>query len=221
MAIDLNADVGKIIKDFFSGKKADPISQRGKKTLNENYKQAILKTILILCFLISISYGINIVSSNPIARDNSEFTSVEQINDALEMLENNLASGNIMLKKNKEIVSELINYFSDIEGSKNLFRILSVLAAENNLAVKNITKGNSEDITSPANYQKNSVLLEIDGIYANYIAFKIALLRQKPILTINSEKVKVITTSYGERKLSIKLEITDYSVDKKIYQDLL
>ncbi|MDX1949093.1 MAG: hypothetical protein SFT90_01170 [Rickettsiales bacterium] len=221
MAIDLNADVGKILKDFLSGKKSDPTTKRGKKTLNEHYRQAILKTIIILCFLISICYAINLISSNPIIRDNSEFTSSEQISNELATLENNLTLGQSMLKKNKEIVSELINHFSEIEGSKNLFRILSVLASENNLAVKNITKGNTEDISLPANHQKNSVFLEIDGIYANYISFKLALLEQKPVLTINSEKIEVTTTSYGERKLSIKLEITDYSVDKKIYKDLL
>ncbi len=222
MAIDLNADVGKIIKDFLSGKKADPASKRGsKKELNHFYKQALLKATLITCVTISFCYTVHMLSSEPVVREQSEFTSVPQLQEAMQTLENNLLSSRKMLASNKENVGQIINYYSDSEGSKNLFRVISSIASDKSLAVKSITKGNSEEFSKPAPYQKSKVIVEIDGIYGNYAEFKQELMRLKPILTINSEKIKVTTSSYGERGLSFTLEITDYSVDKKSYEELL
>lgn len=221
MALDLNADVGKIIKDFLSGKKADPRTKRGKKKLDENYKHAILKSILILCITTTICYVIHLYSQSPIARTKSEFVDSAQLRDALTTIEANINSAKAMLVNNKHAVSDIIGFFSDQQGSKNLFRTISTVASANSISLKNITKGNTEQISTPAPHEKTIVLLELEGAYVDYISFKEELLKQKPYLTINLEKVAVVQGSNGERRLSISLELLDFAVNKKTYEDLL
>ncbi len=221
MALDLNADIGKIIKDFLTGKKQDPRIKRGRKKLDENYKQAILKTILIICVTASICFAISLFSESPIERQKSEFVDSAQLKQALSTIENNIIAAKAMLVNNKNAVNDIIGFFSDLEGSKNLFRTISTVASANSIILKNITKGNTEEISKPAPHQKTIVLLELEGSYVDYISFKEELQKQKPYLTINSEKVSVQRGASGYGRLSIILELFDFSVDKKTYEELL
>lgn len=222
MAIDLNADVGKIIKDFLKGKKDN--ASKGDSGDSKNiqlYKDAIMKVVIILCITVCIVYGISIFSSNPVKRGESEFTDNEKLNHALTKLENDISSSREIFSNNKKEVKEILPEFSSLGDSKNLFKLVSNLATNNSLVIKNISKGVTNKINNPTRYIQSTVFLEIEGFYSNYINFKQQLAKNKSILRIDSEKIKLKKDKFGERSLSINIALSDFSVNKEGYEELL
>lgn len=219
MAIDLNADVGKIFKDLMSGKTSGGNSGDGKSP--NLYKEAILKVVITVCLIVILSYGINLLSSDPVKKDESEFTDNEKLMMALEKMEADITSSKSIFNSNKKKVKIILPEFSNYGDSKNLFKLISTLTTKNSLVIKNISKGVTNSINNPIRYIRNTVFLEIDGFYPNYIAFKEQLSKNKNILKIESEKIKLKKDKFGERSLNISLIISDFSIEKEGYEELL
>lgn len=223
MAIDLNADVGKIIKDFLNGNLKKESTQAGVRPSknSELYKNAILKTIIILCVVLTMSYGINTLTRSPIKKDVSEFKTNEELIIALQKIDENIKSGKDIFTNNKKKATRIIPDFSNQGDSKNLFNLISNLATDNSLIIRNINKGISNKINEPIRYIKNTVFLEIEGFYSNYILFKKQMMENKSILKIESEKITLKKDKFGERRLIINLIITDFAINKEGYEELL
>src|SRR5690606_25929369 len=102
-----------------------------------------------------------------------------------------------------------------------LFKLVSNIAAQNSLAIKNLSQGDMVETTLPARYQQTKIVLEAEGYYPNYIRFKKELFEKKAILKVESETVKLNVNSLGERKIQIFLSFTDYATNKDEYEKIL
>lgn len=228
MAIDLNADVGQIFKDLLGGGKGKKSAKSGankKSSADERsiggYKNAVLKTILIICLTAIVIWFINDKSMNPMQKEDSEFATNEQLQEALQTLKNNKKSAEKLLAKNTERATEILPEFSQIGDSKSLFNLITTLAESNNLVISDISQGKLMELKKPIQYFKNTVTLEIEGYYRNFVDFKRQLHAKKPILTVESEVISLKNTQYGDRKLKIQINLSDYSLETENYEKML
>lgn len=222
MAINFDADVGQIIKDFFNKKPSDNSSASAKPSkFNPLIKQAVLKLIIILSVAAILAWVINHISNSPVERAQSEFTTLQDLEMAVVKIEQDIASSRVLLQNNRKKVAELLPMFSNMEGSKSLFKLVSGLAASNSLVIKNLSQGETIETTSPSRFLQTKILLEAEATYASYLNFKQELHNQKPILSVEEETIKLKYTPEGERKIDIKLSFYDYSVDKREYEKVL
>jgi hypothetical protein len=222
VAINLDADVGQIIKGLFNKKPSESsTAKNGQSKFNPILKQAILKLVIIISIAAILGWVINYISNSPIERVQSEFTNLQDLEMAVVKIEQDIASSRVLLKNNRNKVADLLPMFSNVEGSKSLFKLISSLAAQNSLVIKNLSQGETVETTSPSRFLQTKIFLEAEATYASYLKFKQELQNQKPILSIEEETIKLKYTPEGERKIDIKLSFYDYSVDKREYEKVL
>lgn len=225
MSVNLDADIGQVIKNFLNkkGKKTDPKSGKVKTPsfAKIQYKQALIKSIIVICVAAVAAWGISFLTKSSVKRVQSEFTSLIQLDEAVAKIEQDIISSKDLLAKNSKKVEEILPMFSDIEGSKSLFKLVSNIAEANNLIIKNLSQGEIIETTSPAKYTQTNILLEIEGFYPNYMKFKNQLAAEKPMIRIESENVSLHISSTGERRIGVDLSFIDYSVQKQEYEKIL
>jgi len=223
MAIDFNADVGTILKQLFNKKEkaADGKTEKNKAGINPHYKQAGLKCTLILCITAILSWCISYLTDPSTNKVGSEFHSLTDIETAVVKIEQDIASSRNLLTLNRKKVEETLPMFSDMEGSKAVFKLISNVAAENNLVIKNLSQNGFVEVTTPANFGQTIISLEMEGHYPNYMKFKQEMAKEKPVLRIEAENIKLHLGKTGERRISIGLSFIDYSVQKNEYEDIL
>ena len=212
MAMNLNMDVGQLIKNFLN-KKGATQAVTGEKVESASiskvyYRQAAVKCVLVICTAAIIVWGINQLTTSS-GRVESEFTTLEEADAAVVKIEQDIASSRDLLDKNRKKVEEILPMFSDTEGSKSLFKLISNIAAQNNMVIKNLSQGEVTETTTPAKFMQTKILLEMEGFYPNYIRFKNELSKQREILRIESEDIKLNLGSSGERKININLNFID------------
>ncbi len=223
MAINLNMDVGQLIKGLMNKKNQAGSEKTPEKPSSLSagyYKQAGIKSVIVLCSAAIIIWGINYLTEAS-GRVESEFTTLEDIEAAVVKMEQDIVSSRELLGKNRKNVEEILPMFSDIEGSKSLFKLVSNIAEQNNLVIKNLSQGEVVETTAPSKFLQTKILLEIEGFYPNYIRFKNELVKQKPILRVESESIKLNVGLTGERKINISINFIDYSVNKQEYENVL
>jgi hypothetical protein len=225
MAVNLDADVGQIIRNFLNkkGKKTDPKTGKVESAsfATAYYKQAGVKCIIVFCITAILAWVISYVTKSSVVREQSEFASLSELEPAVVKIEQDIASSKDLLAKNSKKVEEIMPMFSDIEGSKSLFKLISVLAEKNNLIIKNLSQGEIIETTSPAKFLQTKILLEVEGFYPNYVKFLNELDQSKPLIRVGSEDLKLFVSAAGERKLNVTLDFIDYSVEKQEYEKVL
>lgn len=223
MAINLDMDVGQIFKNFLNkkGKSSESKKEAEKPSLSKAYyKQSGVKCILVICITAIISWGINYLTTSS-GRDESEFLTLDDVKAAVVKIEQDIASSRQLLEKNRKNVEEILPMFSDMEGSKTMFKLISNIAAQNGMVIKNLSQGTITETTTPAKFLQTNVLLEMEGFYPDYMNFKKELVKQKDILRIDSEVIKLTFGNNGERKINISVNFIDYSIEKQEYEKVL
>ena len=230
MAIDLNADVGQIIKDFLAGKHKKKSSQASADSsadsvfsskAKENYKNAVLKSVLIVCAAAIVIWLINQMTETPIKKDDSEFANTSQLKEAISQQELNIITTKNLYNSNKNQVSKILPEYSEMEGSKNLFNLVSQIAEKHTVPLNNIKKGVETPMMNPVKHTKTTIALQFNSSYPQYLNFKKELAAKKPILAVQSEQISLESDPYSQRSLNVTLILTDYSLDKDKYEKII
>jgi hypothetical protein len=225
MAVNLDADIGQIVKNFLNKKNKEAGANTGfggnLSFSQTQYKQAGIKCVIVICVTAILSWGIHMLTKSSVAREQSEFTSLSQLSAAVTKMGQDINSSRDLLDNNRKKVEEIIPMFSDTESSKSLFKLLSTLAEQNNLVIRNLSQGEVIETTSPAKFLQTKILLEIVGFYPNYIKFLKGLESAKPLIKVESEDLKLSIDDAGQRALQVSLSFIDYSVQKQEYEKIL
>lgn len=226
MAGKLDIDVGQLMKNLFSKKKSGLTGQgsggqSGNVISMEYYKKTAVKSVFMLCATFFISMGINYFTKTSSNRLESEYSTIEEIDTAVAEIEQNISTSTVLLSKNRKKVAEIMPLFSDIGGSKTLFKLISNIAASTNMTINNLSQGDAKEQTTKSDYFRSKVTLDMQGYFQGYLNFKQMLSDQKPLLRLDSETIKLLLTKEGERKIQVTLDLTDYSIDKGEYENAL
>ena len=218
MALDMNVDVGDLIKGLFS--KKEP--KEGASSGPNPYTKTIIAVVVTIILIASYIYFVYIPTQKDLKIKNEKISQIEMIKYEIDSLSNEIkvAQEQLVLAENEyKRRSKLFHSDKELE---DLYGQISLLAMQNKLMVTKIEKGvevpvfadgscdNSNNFVNgqeqpqlqKVGYYEFTVDLEISGNYNFYTGFRNGLAQLKKIININSESIVVLES--GESKGGVK-----------------
>ncbi|MDB2415284.1 hypothetical protein N9W34_05880 [Rickettsiales bacterium] len=246
MAIDLNADLGTIIKGLMNKAVA---SQGGgevginKSLLKGPYKEAIIigSVIVVVMTIYIFAVFIPIQTSNDNKR--KELADTIEMQGELDLMDSQIKMLNKKYNSSKKHYEKTLSHFSESKDVDSLYEAISELAVTHSLVVSDIKevakkaapvkkqkstknkkgkKGEKAKTPSPADeVEEINVDVTFNGRYGQYMKFRKDLATNKELLSIGSEIIEVGSNKEERGKISVKLTVTAYALNKKPYQKIL
>lgn len=223
MAIDMNVDVGELIKGLFSKKNDNP----GDNSQSNPY----LKIILIATFVIALIASYVLLYFLPTQKDlkikNYQISQVENLKFEIIELNNLIEKSKEQLTKAKADYNKLTNLFHTDKELEDLYRHISMLALRNNLMVSKIEKGGEQPIFEISSdqsefsdefdieqqkvaYYEFIVDFEISGNFNNYVKFRKGLAELKKIINLKNESIVVLESDERRGDVRVTSSIATY-----------
>lgn len=238
MAINLNQDMGALMKDLL-GKNNAGSSTAGASEGTFLKKISPFRNALVMFTLISAGtcayYKMYYLKTEQINQDKA--TEIARLNDLKTQtvqLEQKIATLKEKLNSSKEEYLESLSHFGNSEDLGALYQSISVLAEKYDLKVLNIkelpkpppppepldAKGKPIVQERPLTQVKEvKVGVELRGSYVQYIHFKEDLAVAEMLLKIDEEAVKVRKDDIGS--IYAELTLTTYAIDKRSFQNVI
>ncbi|MDA0781645.1 MAG: hypothetical protein PQ612_04640 [Rickettsiales bacterium] len=246
MAIDLNQDMGALIKSLM-GKNNGSSDSGAAASANASNEGSVADKIIpfrnvIIIFIIIIGSSVayyklhytKMVKTN--AEKAEEIERLNKLKTDTANLEKQITNMRNDLSASKEEYLESLSHFGNSEDLGELYQSISILAEKYGLKVLNIkettpppppaeplnSKGTKPAFQKKANItevKEIQVKVELKGPYVEYIRFKEDLAVAEMLLKINEETVKVKKDEVG--KVYSQLTLTTYAIDKKPFQKVI
>ena len=236
MALDMNVDVGALIKGLFSKKE----SKEGASSGPNPYAKTIMAVIVVIILIASYVYFVYIPTQKDLKIKNEKISQIEMIKYEIDSLSNEIkVAEEQLLIAEKEYERRTKLFHSDKE-LEDLYGQISLLAMQNKLMVTKIEKGvempvfadgscetnnnNYEDDNfvneeeqpqlQKVGYYEFTVDLEISGNYNFYTGFRNGLAQLKKIININSESIVVLESGESKGGVKVTSSISTYRLPK-------
>ena len=240
MAINMNADVGAMIKGLFS-KKA---SQGEAKAPQNPYVKTLISIVTVLILIASYIYFIYLPTQEELRIKNEKISQVEILRSEITVLSDRIVKAQADLDEAEEEYERRTTLFHTDKELEDLYGHISMLAMKNQLMVTKIEKGVEkpifEVITSETQssicgrslsdtenlddfnmqeeapqlkkvaYYEFLVTLEISGNYNNYTNFRNGLAKLKKIININRESIVVLESETRRGDVKVSSSIATY-----------
>jgi len=242
MALDMNIDVGSLVKGLFSKKDG----KKGVESAPNPYTKSILVVVAVFIFIALYVYLVYLPTQEDLRIKNKKIAQIESIKYEIDDLSANI----------EQIQKELIIAQAEYERRSTLFYTdkeledlygqISLLAMKNKLTITKIEKGIERPIFSEGNCSNNSidsedefldeeqffdeemegegmlqnvgyydfsVNLEITGNYTQFTNFRNGLAQLNKIVNINKETITVESESKGG-DVKVAMIIATYRLPK-------
>ena len=218
MAIDMNVDVGAMIKGLFSKK----TSQGEAKAPQNPYVKTLISIVTVLILIASYIYFIYVPTQEELRINNEKLSQIEILRSEVTVLENRIVKAQADLGEAEKEYERRTKLFHTDKELEDLYGHISMLAMKNQLMVTKIEKGvekpifdeaqssicdrnlsntnteNSDDFNMQEPTQLKKVAyyeflvdLEISGKYKNYTNYRNGLAELKKIINIMRESIVV------------------------------
>lgn len=248
MAIDLNADVGTIMKGLFggggkqdsgsSGASASKPAKDMPKFLQDPYRNIVISGVSIVLFIVAFIFLLYLpgIKSNEEKRE--EISRLNGMQEEIKNMQMQIKGLENAMAKSQDHYAELLAKFSNSEDLGELYQSISELALMYNLVVLNL-KEVPKQATPVAKVKKSKKgeavaapkpLVEVSGIkvdvelkgwYKNYIKFREELANNEELLTINLETIEVGGDKEDQGKITVKMQISTYAINKDPYLSIV
>lgn len=226
MAIDMNADIGDLLRNVFSSKKAT--GETTNRTTNE--QNPYLKLVLIGVFLMlsTVLYVMFIFlpAQDDIKIKQEQIAQIGQLKSEIQILNDEILIAQSKLDADTIEFEELTTLFHTDQELEDLYRHISTLALTHQLLVARLAKADEEPVFDTAvndqsdatnnndgktilkrvSFYKIRVMFEITGNYVRYTSFRRELAKLKKIVNIDDERITVLDS--GEQKGGVKVSAT-------------
>jgi Tfp pilus assembly protein PilO len=235
MAIDMNVDVGAMIKGLFSKK----TSQGGAKAPQNPYVKTLISIVTVLILIASYIYFIYLPTQEELRINNEKLSQIEILKSEVTVLENRIVKAQVDLDEAEKEYERRTKLFHTDKELEDLYGHISMLAMKNQLMVTKIEKGveqpifdeaqssicdrnlsnteNSDDFNMQESPQLKKVAyyeflvdLEISGNYKNYTNFRNGLAELKKIINIMRESVVVLESETRRGDVKVASSIATY-----------
>lgn len=239
MAIDMNVDVGEMIKGLFSKK----TSKGEVKTPQNPYVKILISIVTILILIASYIYFIYLPTQEELRINNEKLSQIEIIRSEVTLLENRIVKAQADLDEAEKEYERRTKLFHTDKELEDLYGHISMLAMKNQLMVTKIEKGveipifevntsetqsstcdgnlsntmNSDDFNMQESPQLQKVAyyeflvdLEISGNYKNYTNFRNGLAKLKKIINIMRESIVVLESETRRGDVRVSSSIATY-----------
>ena len=235
MAIDMNVDVGEMIKGLFSKK-----TSKGEVKAPQNpYAKILISIVTVLILIASYIYFIYLPTQEELRINNEKLSQIEIIRSEVTVLENRIVKAQADLDEAEKEYERRTKLFHTDKELEDLYGHISMLAMKNQLMVTKIEKGvenpifdetqssicdrnlSNADNTDDFNMQESPQLkkvayyeflvdLEISGNYNNYTNFRHGLAELKKIINIMRESVVVLESETRRGDVKVSSSIATY-----------
>ena len=237
MAINMNADVGAMIKGLFS-KKA---SQGEAKAPQNPYVKTLISIVTVLILIASYIYFIYLPTQEELRINNEKLSQIEILRSEITVLENRIVKAQSDLDEAEKEYERRTTLFHTGQEIEDLYGHISMLAIKNQLMVTKIEKGlekpifdeaqssicdrnlsntnteNSDDFNMQEPTQLKKVAyyeflvdLEISGKYKNYTNYRNGLAELKKIINIMRESIVVLESETRRGDVKVSSSIATY-----------
>ena len=235
MAIDMNVDVGAMIKGLFSKK----TSQGEAKAPQNPYVKTLISIVTVLILIASYIYFIYLPTQEELRINNEKISQIEILRSEITVLENRIVKAQADLDEAEKEYERRTTLFHTDKELEDLYGHISMLAMKNQLMVTKIEKGvenpifdetqssicdrnlsnaeNSDDFNMQESTQLKKVAyyeflvdLEISGNYNNYTNFRHGLAELKKIINIKRESVVVLESETRRGDVKVSSSIATY-----------
>ena len=230
MALDMNVDVGDLIKGLFSKKE----SKEGASSGPNPYTKTIIAVVVTIILIASYIYFVYIPTQKDLKIKNEKISQIEMIKYEIDSLSNEIkvAQEQLVLAENEyKRRSKLFHSDKELE---DLYGQISLLAMQNKLMVTKIEKGSEVPVFADGScdnsnnfvngqeqpqlqkvgYYEFTVDLEISGNYNFYTGFRNGLAQLKKIININSESIVVLESDESKGGVKVTSSISTYRLPK-------
>ena len=235
MAIDMNVDVGAMIKGLFSKK----TSQGEAKAPQNPYVKTLISIVTVLILIASYIYFIYLPTQEELRINNEKLSQIEILRSEVTVLEDRIVKAQADLDEAEKEYERRTKLFHTDKELEDLYGHISMLAMKNQLMVTKIEKGvenpifdeaqssicdrnlsnteNSDDFNMQESPQLKKVAyyeflvdLEISGNYKNYTNFRNGLAELKKIINIMRESVVVLESETRRGDVKVASSIATY-----------
>ena len=240
MAIDMNVDVGEMIKGLFSKK----TSQGEAKAPQNPYVKILISIVTVLILIASYIYFIYLPTQEELRINNEKLSQIEILRSEVTVLSDRIVKAKADLEESQKEYERRTTLFHTDKELEDLYGHISMLAMKNQLMVTKIEKGvenpvlevnisenqssicdgslsntmNADDFTmqeeSPqlkkVAYYEFLVDLEISGNYKNYTNFRNGLAKLKKIINIMRESIVVLESETRRGDVRVSSSIATY-----------
>ena len=230
MAIDMNVDVGALIKGLFSKKDINS----GDKGQSNPFIKVILVVVVVLILIFTYIFLHYLPTQDDLRIKNQKISQVSNLKIEIIELKSLIDKSILDLNIAEKDYQKLTNLFHTDKELEDLYRHISMLALRNNLMVSKIEKGgerpilemqadssqsidsnyefieNDSSIRSKVAYYEFVVNFEISGNYNNYVKFKKGLSELKKIINLKTESVIVLESETRRGEVRVISSIATY-----------
>ena len=235
MAIDMNVDVGEMIKGLFSKK----TSQGEAKAPQNPYVKTLISIVTVLILIASYIYFIYLPTQEELRIKNEKISQIEILRSEITVLSDRIVKAQADLDEAEKEYERRTTLFHTDKELEDLYGHISMLAMKNQLMVTKIEKGvenpifdetqssicdrnlsnaeNSDDFNMQESTQLKKVAyyeflvdLEISGNYNNYTNFRQGLAELKKIINIMRESVVVLESETRRGDVKVSSSIATY-----------
>jgi type IV pilus assembly protein PilO len=230
MAIDMNVDVGSLIKGLFSKKE----SKEGSPSAPNPHVKTLMAVVAVVIVIASYVYFVYIPTQKDLKIKNDKIAQIETIRYEIESLSSSIKVAQEDLELAEREYDRRTNLFHSDKELEDLYGQISLLAMQNKLMVTKIEKGfevpifadgfctnddsfvNDEGQPQLQNvgYYEFTVDLEISGNYSFYTNFRNGLAQLKKIININSESIVVVESEENTGNVKVTSSISTYRLPK-------
>ena len=235
MAINMNADVGAMIKGLFSKK-----APQGEAKAPQNpYVKTLISIVTVLILIASYIYFIYLPTQEELRIKNEKISQIEILKSEITVLSDRIVKAQTDLDEAEKEYERRTKLFHTGKELEDLYGHISMLAMKNQLMVTKIEKGvenpifdeaqssicdrnlsnteNSDDFNIQESPQLKKVAyyeflvdLEISGNYKNYTNFRNGLAELKKIINIMRESVVVLESETRRGDVKVSSSIATY-----------
>jgi len=242
MALDMNVDVGSMIKGLFSKKDA----KEGVESAPNPHTKTILVVLAVFVFITLYVYFVYLPTKEDLRIKNNKISQIESIKFEINELTVNIEQIQKDLKVAQAEYERRSTLFYTDKELEDLYGQISLLAMKNKLTITKIEKGTERPIFSDGNcanssmdnedeildeeqfidegmegeaqlqqvgYYDFSVNLEITGNYSQFTNFRNGLAQLNKIININKESIVVGSESKGG-DVKVVMTIATYRLPK-------
>ena len=230
MAIDMNVDVGSLIKGLFSKKE----SKEGSPSAPNPHVKTLMAVVAVVIVIASYVYFVYIPTQKDLKIKNDKIAQIETIRYEIESLSSSIKVAQEDLELAEKEYDRRTTLFHSDKEMEDLYGQISLLAMQNKLMVTKIEKGfevpifadgfctnddsfvNDEGQPQLQNvgYYEFTVDLEISGNYSFYTNFRNGLAQLKKIININSESIVVVESEENTGNVKVTSSISTYRLPK-------
>tara|TARA_Y100000294_G_scaffold106161_2_gene98621 strand:+ start:77 stop:859 length:783 start_codon:yes stop_codon:yes gene_type:complete len=243
MALDMNIDVGSLIKGLFSKKG----SKGGAKTASSPHTKTALAIVIVFALIGAYIYFVYLPTQQDLRIKNEKISQIDMIRVEIKSLSSEIEEAQNKLTLAQKEYDRRTNLFHTDKELEDLYGQISLLAMQNQLMITKIEKGVERPIFAEGSCSNDSnednfndgdefvdeeeffdeeqtqlqkvgyyefvVNLAISGNYSKYTNFRNGLAQLKKIININKETI-VVESESKNGNVTITSAIATYRLPK-------